>query len=54
MLSFIVRRLWQMLPTMLGVVVLVVGATVMMLVALAHQSLRKPRREAPSDDGAEA
>lgn len=28
----------------LGVVILVLGATVMMLVALAHQSLRKPRR----------
>ena len=38
----------------LGVVVLVVGATVMMLVALAHQSLRKPRREAASSEGDEA
>ncbi|MCK6102948.1 monovalent cation/H+ antiporter subunit A [Brevundimonas sp. EYE_349] len=37
----------------LGVVVLVVGATVMMLVALAHQSLRKPRRQPPSDGGEE-
>ena len=35
----------------LGVVILVVGATVMMLVALAHQSLRKPRREIVSRDG---
>lgn len=38
----------------LGVVVLVVGATVMMLVALAHQSLRKPRRELAPDEGREA
>ena len=37
----------------LGVVVLVVGATVMMLVALAHQSLRKARRETASSDGDE-
>ena len=34
----------------LGVVVLVLGAVVMMLVALAHQSLRKPRR-AESEEG---
>lgn len=38
----------------LGVVVLVVGATVMMLVALAHQSLRKPRREVAPDHGGDA
>ena len=31
----------------LGVVVLVVGATVLTLIALAHQSLRRPR----GDDG---
>jgi multicomponent K+:H+ antiporter subunit A len=30
----------------LGVYMLVVGATMLMLVALAHQSLRSPRREA--------
>jgi len=33
----------------LGVVVLVLGATVMMLVALAHQSLRKARQAASAD-----
>src|SRR5690606_6888126 len=30
-----------------GVVVLVLGATVLILVALAHQSLRKPRQVEP-------
>jgi multicomponent K+:H+ antiporter subunit A len=36
----------------IGVYVLVVGATVLMLIALAHQSLRSPRRIAvPAADG---
>jgi multicomponent K+:H+ antiporter subunit A len=36
----------------IGVYVLVVGATVLMLIALAHQSLRSPRRTvAPAADG---
>ncbi|MFC5342837.1 monovalent cation/H+ antiporter subunit A [Brevundimonas staleyi] len=35
----------------LGVVILVLGATVMMLVALAHQSLRKPRQTETTDKG---
>jgi multicomponent K+:H+ antiporter subunit A len=34
----------------LGVFVLVVGATVLMLVALAHQSIRAPRPVAPGPD----
>lgn len=38
----------------LGVFVLVVGATVLMLVALAHQSIRTPRKLAPSVEAAEA
>ena len=35
----------------LGVVLLVLGATVLMLVALAHQSLRQPRRSGPTEPG---
>jgi multicomponent K+:H+ antiporter subunit A len=33
----------------LGVYMVVVGATILMLVALAHQSLRQPRRSMPSE-----
>jgi multicomponent K+:H+ antiporter subunit A len=33
-----------------GVYMAVVGATVLMLVAIAHQSLRRPRRSLPVDD----
>jgi multicomponent K+:H+ antiporter subunit A len=33
----------------LGVVILVLGSTILMLVALAHQSLRKARQEAVDD-----
>jgi multicomponent K+:H+ antiporter subunit A len=35
----------------LGVVILVLGATVLILVALAHQSLRKPRQVEPAEGG---
>ena len=38
----------------LGVFVLVVGATVLMLVALAHQSVRPPRVVTPASETAEA
>jgi multicomponent K+:H+ antiporter subunit A len=38
----------------LGVFVLVVGATVLMLIALAHQSIRAPREVKPDDAPAEA
>lgn len=38
----------------LGVFVLVVGATVLMLIALAHQSVRPPRIVAPAPETAEA
>jgi multicomponent K+:H+ antiporter subunit A len=34
----------------LGVYMVVVGATVLMLVAIAHQSLRRPRKALPSED----
>jgi multicomponent K+:H+ antiporter subunit A len=37
----------------LGVFVLVVGATVLMLIALAHQSIRTPRTVAPVKRGAD-
>src|SRR5690606_35879149 len=37
----------------LGVYTLVIGATVLMLVALAHQSLRSPRRSAPVEAATE-
>jgi multicomponent K+:H+ antiporter subunit A len=37
----------------LGVFVLVVGATVLMLIALAHQSIRTPRAVPPAKRGAE-
>jgi multicomponent K+:H+ antiporter subunit A len=33
-----------------GVYMVVVGATVLMLVAIAHQSLRRPRKSLPSDE----
>jgi multicomponent K+:H+ antiporter subunit A len=36
-----------------GVYMVVVGATVLMLIALAHQSLRQPRKSSPMDAGAE-
>lgn len=38
----------------LGVFVLVVGATVLMLIALAHQSIRTPRKVTPEPEPAEA
>lgn len=38
----------------LGVVILVVGATVLILVALAHQSLRRARVEEAAAEAAEA
>jgi multicomponent K+:H+ antiporter subunit A len=31
-----------------GIYMVVVGATVLMLIAIAHQSLREPRRATPS------
>jgi multicomponent K+:H+ antiporter subunit A len=34
----------------LGVYMVVVGATVLMLIAIAHQSLRQPRRALTADD----
>jgi multicomponent K+:H+ antiporter subunit A len=38
----------------IGVYMVVIGATVLMLIAIAHQSLRQPRRPSPADtrDGA--
>jgi multicomponent K+:H+ antiporter subunit A len=38
----------------LGVFMVVVGGTVLMLVAIAHQSLRRPRKTLPADDSPEA
>jgi len=38
----------------LGVFILVVGATVLMLIALAHQSIRTPRKVAPAAEPSEA
>ena len=38
----------------LGVFMVVVGGTVLMLVAIAHQSLRRPRKTLPADDSAVA
>jgi multicomponent K+:H+ antiporter subunit A len=36
----------------LGIYMVVVGATVLMLIAIAHQSLRRPRRSLAPDDAA--